>query len=52
MFGNIFFLVIGLISLFLGINDKDLSFTVFGTITILSALSVFYYVTTGKAFSL
>lgn len=51
MFGNLFFLIIGLISLFLGIKDKDFILIGFGLISILSAISLFYYVKTGKVFA-
>jgi len=50
MFGNLFFLVIGLLSLFVGLKDQDLMLIVFGVITILSAISVFDFVKTGKVF--
>lgn len=48
MFGNLFFLIIGLISLFLGIKDKDFILIVFGVIGVLTAISVFHFVKTGK----
>lgn len=50
MFGNLFFLIIGLLSLFVGLKDQYLMLIVFGVITILSAISVFYFVKTGKVF--
>lgn len=49
MFGNLFFLIIGLVAIFVGIKNSDVILILCGVVSSLGAVGTFYFFKTGKS---
>ena len=49
MFGNLFFLIIGLVAIFVGIKNSDVVLILCGVVSSLGAVGTFYFFKTGKS---